>query len=355
LALALAGITVDTEEPPGVRIGRDPTTGEPDGLVFGMLGRIYRDVMPSLSAAEMNKGIDLLNRRLLATGLTSVQDASTGNSLERWETVCGLVLNERLRSRVTLMAGAPYWKDFEKMGLKTGAGDNLMRLGAVKIMLGVSQNQEEINALALAVHQAGFQLAFHAVAESEVAAVIEALEDVAGRAPVNTRRHRIEHGGECPPDLVERIRKLEAVVVTQPPFIYASGERYLATVPESQLPWLYRIRSLLESGIIVAGSSDAPVAPEDPLLGVYTAVTRHAASGQELLPEEKITIAQALGLYTTNAAYASFEENIKGSITPGKLADLVVLSDDPGRVAPEQIKDIKVVMTIIGGEVVWEG
>jgi len=106
---------------------------------------------------------------------------------------------------------------------------------------------------------------------------------------------------------------------------------------------------------VVAGSSDAPVVSNNPMMGIYAAVTRRAESGQALLPEERITADQALALYTINAAYASFEEEIKGSISPGKLADIVVLSDDPTKVSPEKIKDIKVEMTIIGGEVVYEG
>jgi predicted amidohydrolase YtcJ len=137
--------------------------------------------------------------------------------------------------------------------------------------------------------------------------------------------------------------------------LFYSGERYLATVPESQLPWLYRIKSPLEKGVVVAAASDTPVVSCNPLVGVYAAVTRQTESGQSLLPEERITVQQALALYTVNAAYASFEEKIKGSLSPGKLADMVVLSDDPTKAPPEKIKDIKVEMTIIGGEVVWEG
>jgi predicted amidohydrolase YtcJ len=220
---------------------------------------------------------------------------------------------------------------------------------------GIDSGQEDLNRLALACHQSGFQLAFHAVAEREVAAVIAALEYVAGQASWRGRRPRIEHASECPPQLLERIKKLGAVIVTQPPFIHYSGERYLATVPPGQLPWLYRIRAPLEAGVVVAASSDAPVAPLDPLVGIYAAVTRRAASGQRLLPEEAINPWQALGLYTTGGAYASFEEAVKGSIAPGQLADLVLLSDDPTTCPPERIKDIKVEMTIIGGEVVWEG
>jgi len=144
-------------------------------------------------------------------------------------------------------------------------------------------------------------------------------------------------------------------VVTQPVFIYHSGERYLATVPAERQRWLYRIGSFLDAGLMVAGSSDSPVAPDNPLLGIYAAVTRRAESGQQLLPEEAISAEDALALYTTSAAYASFEEDIKGSIAPGKLADMVILSADPLKSPPEKIKDIRVEMTIIGGGVVWEG
>jgi predicted amidohydrolase YtcJ len=354
LALSLAGITVDTEAPDGARIDRDLLTGEPNGILIGMLGYVSNKAMPPLTTRELAEGISLANRLFLSHGITSVQDATFRNDLVRWETVCDLVLNLRLRSRVTFMPGATHWRDFQKVDLKSGSGDSLMRLGPVKVMPGVPPDQAKLNLLALEVHRAGFQLAFHAVAEGEVAAVVEALEYVDSRSGVKGRRHRIEHCSECPPHLLERLGKLCAVIVTQPPFIYASGERYLATVPESQLPWLYRIKAPLESGMTVAGSSDAPVAPENPLVGIYAAVTRRAKSGQVLLPEERISIEQALALYTVNAAYASFEEDIKGSITPGRLADIVVLSDDPRKVDLEQIKDIKVAMTIIGGEVVWE-
>ena len=144
------------------------------------------------------------------------------------------------------------------------------------------------------------------------------------------------------------------MVVTQPPFLHYSGERYLVTVPAERLKWLYRINSFLNSGLVVAASSDSPIVPDNPLVGIYAAVTRQAQAGQQLLPEECISASQALAMYTINAAYASFEDDIKGSITPGKLADLVLLSGDPTKAPPEQIKDIKVEMTIIGGKVVWE-
>ncbi|GAI23045.1 unnamed protein product, partial [marine sediment metagenome] len=130
-------------------------------------------------------------------------------------------------------------------------------------------------------------------------------------------------------------------------------ERYLATVPAERQRWLYRIKSFLDAGLMVAGSSDFPVVPDNPLVGIYAAATRRAESGQQLLPEEAVSAQQALAMYTTSAACASFEEDIKGSIAPGKLADMAVLNADPLKSSPEKIKDIQVEMTIIGGGVVW--
>lgn len=351
-ALSLAGITAETPEPPGARIERDLTTGEPNGILINMLNYIRSEVMPPFSDEELSEGVSLADNYFLSHGITSFQEATVSNDIKRWEMVCDLKLHGKLSSRITMMAGSPYWREFQKRNLKTCSGDNLMQLGAVKIMSEVQPEQSELNALALECHKSSFQLAFHAIAEDTVASTISALEYVNKQSPVASSRHRIEHCSECPPTLLERIKKLGGVIVTQPPFIYYSGERYLATVPESQLPWLYRIKSPLEKGVVVTGSSDAPVVSPNPLVGIYAAVTRRAESGQVLLPEERITAEQALSLYTTNAAYASFEDKIKGSITPGKLADMVILSDDPTHAPPEKIKDIKVEMTIIGGEVV---
>jgi len=153
--------------------------------------------------------------------------------------------------------------------------------------------------------------------------------------------------------MAKRLGLLQAMVVTQPAFIYYSGERYLETVPDEQLRHLYPVATLIQAGLKVAASSDCPVVPPNPLDGIYAAVSRTAESGRSVLAEERITAPQALWMYTVGAAYASFEEDIKGSIVPGKLADLVVLSGDPTRVSTEEIKEIEVEMTVIGGEVVW--
>jgi len=358
-ALSLAGISRQTPDPPGGLIDRDLATGEPTGVLYEMLGHVREKVMPPLSDDELSKGVALADRQYLSWGITSLHEATVRNDYHRWQSLRHFKEAGRLQPRIYMMLGEPARGRFQEAGLASGSGDSHLRLGAVKLILSeatgkLEPSPEELHRQALDSHRAGFQLALHAIEESTVAAAIAALEHVNKNSPVAARRHRIEHCAECPPPLLERLCALRPVIVTQPPFLYYSGERYLATVAPSQLPWLYRIKSPLERGLVVAGSSDSPVVPGNPLAGIGAAVTRRAASGQYLLPDEAVSPRQALAMYTVNAAYASFEEGIKGAIAPGRLADMVVLNADPAGVPPEAIKDIRVVMTIIGGRVAWE-
>jgi predicted amidohydrolase YtcJ len=153
---------------------------------------------------------------------------------------------------------------------------------------------------------------------------------------------------------MERLLKLHPVVVSHPSFSWFSGDRYLATVDKNTIPWLYRIGTMMKNGLTIAGASDSPIVPNSPLMGIYGAVTRKTSSGKLLGVEERLTANQVLKMYTINAAYASHEENMKGSITAGKLADFVLLSANPTLVSAEAIPDIKVLMTVIGGKIVWQ-
>ena len=358
LALVMAGITRETPEPRGAIIERELDTGEPSGLLFEMVGYILGQVLPPLSEEELAEGIALANRHYLSMGITSLQEASAANDYARWQTLKRFKQSGKIKSRVSMMFGFDALPQFQEAGLTLGSGDSQLRLGGVKILLNEATGQlqppqPELNRQALDAHRTGFQLAIHCIEPGTVEAAIAALEYIGSQSPLAGRRHRLEHCSECPPELLERLRKLEAMVVTQPPFVYYSGERYLATLPPDRQRWLYRIKSLLDGGLVVAASSDSPVAPDNPLVGIYAAVTRRTESGQRLLPAEAVSVQQALAMYTINAACASFEDNIKGSIAPGKLADMVVLSADPLKSPPEQIKDIRVEMTIIDGRVVW--
>ena len=359
LALSLAGISTETPEPPGGLISRDLDTGEPDGILFEMLTYIREKVLPTLSEDEILKGIGLADYQYLSRGITSLQDATVANDFKRWQTFRRLKDTDKLTSRLSVMPGIGALPQFQERGLTMGSGDSQIRLGGVKIMLSettgrLHPSQPELNQQALTAHQAGFQLAIHAVEQNCIAAAISALEYVHRQLPRAKLRHRIEHCSHCPPQLFKRLGQLQAVIVTQSPFLYYSGERYLATLPANHLRWLYPIRSLLNSGLVVADSSDSPVVPNNPLIGIYAAVTRRTESGQQLPLQERITAKEALAMNTINAAFTSFEENIKGSITPGKLADMVILSDNPLTSPPERMKEARVQMTIIGGKVVWE-
>jgi predicted amidohydrolase YtcJ len=360
IALMLAGITRETEEPTGGHIDRELDTGEPSGLLIDMLGFIREEVMPSISESEMEKGIILTSNHYLSNGITSLQDATVVNDYARWQKFRRFKEKQLLKSRLYYMPGVDYLHEFVDAGISFCSGDSHLKIGHVKITPSETRGKEihpsqpELNNMVLGIHRAGYRAAIHATRYETVEAAVNAIEYALGVMPQPEHRHRIEHCSECPPHLLDRIKRLGIMVVTQPPFVYYSGERYLAMVPPGRQPWLYRIKSMMDAGIPVAGSSDSPIVDDNPLVGMYAAVNRLAASEQEVIPEENISVTKALEMYTRNAAYASFDEKEKGTITQGKLADLVLLSDDPTTVSPEQIKDITVEMAIIGGKVVWE-
>jgi len=358
-ALALAGIQRETEEPRDVLIDRDISTGEPNGIIFGMVGHMTRSIRPPLSEEELDKGAALANRYYLSRGITSFQDASVSNDLMRWKTLRRLKDTSRLKSRISMMVGIESLGEFHEAGLHWGYGDEHLRLGGTKIMLSEVTGRlhpfpDELNDQVAMASTAGFQVCIHAIEQNCVEAAVAALEHIQHLHPGTRHRHRIEHCSECPPDLLNRLVKLRPVIVTQPSFIYYSGDRYLATIPGNQLTWLYRFRSLLGAGLVVAGSSDSPVVDGSPLVGIHAAVNRRSDRGEPLQLEERVSPYDALAMYTKNAAYACFEEKARGSIAPGKLADVVVLSSNPLISPPEQLKDIRVEMTVIGGKIVWE-
>ena len=353
-ALARVGITTETADPPGGWIERDFETGEPTGVLFEMDG--YLDgTVPPLDERELQKGIQIADRRLVSAGITSVQDATHSNSLQRWEAFKRLKDDASLTPRVTMMVGADHLQAFGEGGLGFGSGDSGLNVGAVKVMLSGASgtlwpSPRDLRALVLRAHDAGFQVAVHAVEADAVEAAAEALLGEGRLRP----RDRIEHCSECPPTLLDKLQGSGLIVVTQPAFLYHSGRRYLSDVAQEMQPWLYRVGSFEEVGLRPAASSDAPVSDPHPLLGVYAAVTRRADTGETVGETERVSTEQALRMHTINGAYASFQESQKGSIEVGKLADLVLLDRDPTAVAPDDLPHINVAMTIVGGKVVWE-
>jgi len=360
LGLLFVGITGETGDPPGGLIDRNVTTGEPTGLLYEM-GEFLSERIPLLDKRELIRGLNVANHRLLSSGITSVQDASHLNDLKRWKEICSWKEEGVFKPRINFMLGR---KGFEQFGTTdfsdfsgSVSGDQL-RIRGVKVMLDETTGQlhppqRALNEMVLEIHRAGFQVAIHAIEENTVESACSAIKHALDRIPRSDHRHRIEHCSVCTPDLLSRLASLGIVVVTQPSFIFFNGDRYLETIPAQKLQHLYRIGSLFKAGIPVAGSSDCPIVPPNPLIGIYSAVSRKSQTGKIIGHAEDIEPLDALRLYTSHAARATFEENIKGTITPGKLADLVVVTGDPTKMPADEIKDLEVEMTILNGEVMW--
>ncbi|MFO8101925.1 MAG: amidohydrolase [Dehalococcoidia bacterium] len=354
--LALAGITAETPDPPGCLIEREAETGEPTGLLFGMNTYLGKRVIPPPPEEEFSEGLSRANHILLENGITSLQDATVHNELAQWEELKRIKNTGLFLPRVTVMFGFDSLEDFIK--IRESSDENLS-LGPMKLVVdeisgALNPPQQTLNERILSAHRAGFQVAIHGIQDTTVHAALTALEYALAELPREGHRHRIEHCSECPDYLLQRLKEAGAMVVTQPAFLYYNGEKYFAEVEEAKLPWLYRMGSWWRNGIPVAAGSDAPVNDLNPLIGIYAAVTRRSPNGSIISPEETIDPEQALWMYTMGGAYAAFQDDVKGSITAGKLADLAVLSADPTSVADEEINDITVEKTVIGGEVVWE-
>jgi predicted amidohydrolase YtcJ len=358
LGLEQLGISGETPEPPGGVIERDLETGEPNGVLYE-INAYLQDKLPPEPEEQIEKHITEANHLYLSQGITSLQDATVTNDLTRWQTLKRLKESGKLSSRLSVMMGMEALPQLVDQGISPGYGDDQLRLGGIKIIItqttgALHPPQKELNRQVLEAQQAGFPVAIHAIEESSLEAAINALEYAQSQGLKGQQRHRIEHASECSPRLLSRLKTLCPIIVSQPPFIYYSGERYLREVPPEQRPWLYRFRSFWGSGIYLAASSDSPVVTNNPLVGIYAAVTRRAESGGLVGVEERLSVEQTLTAYTLNGAFASREEKSKGSISVGKLADLVVLSADPTAVPAEAIKDIRVEMTILDGQVVWQ-
>jgi predicted amidohydrolase YtcJ len=358
LALKLIGISTETGDPAGGLIDRDINTGEPTGLLYEM-GEFLSERIPPVDRRDLLKGVALANQELLSLGITSLQDASHSNDVKRVKEIYSWKEEGLFKPRINLMLGPTGLEQLEKGDFSDCIDENLIRLNGIKLILDettgrLHPSQEELNNTILKIHKSGFQSAIHAIEEAAIESACSAIEYALTRYPKSDHRHRIEHCSVCTPPLLKRLASLGIMVVTQPSFLFKNGDRYLETLPDHQLQHLYPIESLLKLGIPVAGSSDCPIVSPNPLIGLYSAVSRCSETGKTVGAGEKINPLDALRMYTINAARASFEEDIKGSINPGKLADLVVLNGDPSVAPPDEIREMEIEMTILNGEVVWE-
>jgi predicted amidohydrolase YtcJ len=215
-------------------------------------------------------------------------------------------------------------------------------------------DQDELNRKVLKAHEAGYQVAIHAIGDRAIEMALLSFENALKQYPRPNQRHRIEHCGFLDESLVNKIRELGIVPVLGVPFLYELGDTYIDVYGLDRLNSIYPLHSLLKKGIKAPLSSDAPVIEPNPLHGIYAATTHKTKTGRIIAPDERVSVMQAIRAYTLSGAYASFEEDIKGSIEVGKLADLIVLSRNILECPPEEILNTSVDLTMVDGVVVYQ-
>jgi predicted amidohydrolase YtcJ len=348
VAMRLAGIDAATEEPRGAGIDRDPHTGEPTGLLLAMEGEL-EGAAPPLGYDELAAGTREACRRLLAAGVTSIQDATHTNGRAEWELFEQLIEDGAITIDVVMMEGIEHLGELPEAGADGG-----LQRGAVKIMLHelgdeIVPDEAELARLVAEVHGTNRQVAIHAIGEQAVSAAAGAIEAALRDRPRSDHRHRIEHCGLLPEGMTQRLAQLGVVVVSQPSFVYERGDRYLALVPEEAQTALYAFRALRDAGVTLAASSDAPVTRPEPLASIATAVDRLALSGSPVAPEQRVDAREALSWWTAGAACAGFLEDERGAIVPGLRADLLLLAAHALDGSPETLRNASIDRVWIAG------
>jgi predicted amidohydrolase YtcJ len=315
--------------------------------------------IPPLPAPVFADGLARAGADLLRHGICAFHDASAGNTPADVDLFRRLRAETVLRSRPTVMVGIDAFSEVVDAGLTPFCEAGGVRLGHVKIMVhetaeGVHPSPTTLAEDVWRVHRSGFHVAIHAVEEAAVCAAVDALEKAQRRLPRPDARHRIEHCALCPPPFVDWLAATRCGVVLQPGFLHAFGDKYAAEINSDVHGWLYRLRSLKRAGIAIAGSSDCPVGPLSPLVGIGAAMTRRSSSGVALNLDEALTLREALGLYTHAAAWMGFEDNRSGRLLPGRRADLVVVNADLTGLPASEVGSCVVGVCVIDGQIVWE-
>lgn len=335
--------------PDGAFIARDPA-GRMTGFVAGM-EEWLSSRLPRVTPAELEARARVFSRELASHGVTAFTDATVRNGLDEVTAFAKLVSTKAISQRASVMVGQDHVDDVpdaRRIGDTAG-----LRIAGVKFM-DVARWQPD--ALARKVARAlehGADCAFHCTEVEELDAALHAIDSARRRVGDGTAAktaYRIEHGGMIPPEYPQRLAALDAWVVSNPSFIYYRGAKYAAD--PGLIPFLYRARSLMAAGVNLAAGSDAPVTPPKPLTAIAAAIARVSAEGYELAPEERLTAAEAFALFTVAASRLT--RISAGEITPGRLADLIVLPTDPLSLRPAELVNVAVEMTIVDGRVVYE-
>lgn len=376
LALKLAGINRGTPNPQGGEIVKDKKTGEPSGILRDNACDLVNAVIPPLTRARREQAIRTAIRHAQELGVTSIQDNSSREDLEIYQE---LLAKGELGLRVNAWRDSSCIADFSRIGIGAAFGGPFLRLGAIKIFVDGSMGagtalffepyaddpqtcglplykENELNALVLAVDKAGLQIAAHAIGDKANAWILNALAQARLENGVRDSRHRVEHAQVVRPEDIARFRELAVIASIQPSHCI-DDMRWAEKRIGSRVNNAYRFASFLKSGVHLAFGTDWDVEPLDPRLGIYAAVSRELPAGGPAggwHPDEKLSLAEAIEIYTLGSAYAEFQEKMKGSIVPGKWADLAVMEKNLFEIPKKDILKTAVAMTILAGKIIYK-
>jgi len=380
LAMKLAGVTRATKDPPGGTIVRD-AQGHPTGLMKDAAMELVSHAIPAETEDQLIRDIKAGMAEAARNGVTTIQDISSAADVRAYQT---LEKRGELTVRLHCITPLPKWEHPAGTGIRAGFGDDWIHLGALKgfadgslgsttamfdqpysdasstsgIPNAMMLPEGNMLKMALGADQAGLQLAVHAIGDKANATMLDIFEQVEkqnGSRP--DRRWRIEHAQHLRPADFDRFAKLGVIASVQPYHAIDDGRWAEKRIGHERCKTTYAFRTLLDRHVRLAFGSDWTVAPLSPLLGIYAAVTRATLDGKNpagWFPEQKLTVAEAVEAFTLGSAYAEFRESRKGSLSPGKLADIVILDADLFAIAPEKIKDAGVSKTILAGKLIYQ-
>jgi len=376
LALKLAGIDKNTPDPHGGEITKNPKTGELTGILkdnaIGLVSRIIPSPSRERQIFAIKKAIKHANK----LGLTSIQDNSSEQDFKIYQE---LYKNGELSLRINVWRSVSFYKEFEKIGILPPFGNDMLRLGTIKIFVDGSMGagtalfyepytddpstkgipiypEKELYSIVKAVDKAGLQIAAHAIGDKANDWILNAFEKAFEENGKREARHRVEHAQVVIPEDMKRFAELGIIASIQPSHCI-DDMRWAEKRIGDRVKNAYLFKSFVKAGVKVAFGTDWVVEPIDPMLTLYAAVTREFTQGgpeEGWFPDEKISMGKAIEFYTLGSAYAEFQEDVKGSIKIGKLADIVILNKNLFEIPKKEILNTKVDITIMNGKIVYK-
>jgi len=379
-ALGRAGITAETPDPPGGSIVHD-ARGLPTGVLKDAAMAPVQRVIPKMSDERRLNVVKRALKHAASLGVTSVQDMNP--SYDDVSAYAELAGRGELTTRIYAAPMETDWYDQAKIGVRRAFGSPTLRIGAVKgyadgslgattafffepytdapgtrgLLSDEMQPIDHMRTRLMAADHAGLQLCIHAIGDAGISTILDLFTDILAANGDRDRRFRIEHAQHIAPKDFDRFASLKVVASMQPYHAIDDGRFAERRIGPERIKTTYAFKTLLDKGVRLAFGTDWAVAPLNPMLGLYAATTRATLDGKNpggWVPEQKISIEQAVTAYTAGSAFAEFQERDKGTLARGKLADLVILSEDIFSIPPERLKDVQVLTTVMGGKVVHQ-